>query len=184
MTDEERVPGVEKAPETTESALAPAGAEAPAADQETRAIAQSAPREVVRPGGSTRIEAFGVEFADHDGFQRGVLRALAGGAAGGLAAHLMASLVGAPDFFPFFVFTSTIGALAAFGSRVGGWLGALRAGALGLLGGVLHTVCADQWPWLGALLLGTAAAPVLARGEPVGKLAVTGAMAGLFAYGG
>lgn len=126
----------------------------------------------------------GLAFRDHESFQRVTGRAVAGGAAGGLVAHGLAGLAGASDFFPLLVMMTTAGALGLVGARLGGWLRGAQGAALGLIGALLHFACTPQWPWLGALLLGAAAAPILAKGEAAEKMAVTGAVTGLLAFAG
>ncbi|MCC7382857.1 MAG: hypothetical protein IT384_13555 [Deltaproteobacteria bacterium] len=123
-------------------------------------------------------------FADHGGFQRTVAQAVLGGAGGGLLAHLLSQVAASSDAMPLFVTLTATGALAAIGAKLGGWMSAVRGGAFGLLGGVLHNLSYPDWPLLAALLLGGAAAPVLAKGEPAAKAALTAAVTGALAFFG
>lgn len=126
-----------------------------------------------------------IGFTDHSGFQANVGRAVMGASAGALMADLAARLVsggyGTPSAA--LVIGLSTGALAAVaGGRGRGWLAAALGGGLGLVGGILHTLSTPAFPWFGALLLGAAAAPVLARGESPTRMAVTGAVTGCLAY--
>jgi hypothetical protein len=126
-------------------------------------------------------------FSDHTTFQMNVGRSVLGASAGALIADMAARMVAGTGTAPFsaVVIGLATGALAAVASRGGrGWLSAAMGGALGLAGGILHTLSTPAFPWFGALLLGFAAAPVLARGESPTKMAVTGAMTGCLAYFG
>ncbi|MFO0728662.1 MAG: hypothetical protein U1E65_33100 [Myxococcota bacterium] len=126
----------------------------------------------------------GLEFADQAGFQGTALYAVLGGASGALVAHLIERVFGGGGSIGFFIALATSGALAATGARVGGWVRAGIGAAFGIAGAVLNSLSTPEWPLLGALLLGAAAAPVLARGEPPARMAATGAFTGLFAFAG
>ncbi|HEY3448635.1 MAG TPA: hypothetical protein VGK67_19920 [Myxococcales bacterium] len=81
-----------------------------------------------------------VTFADHEGFQKTVLRASAGGAAAGLAMYGLASLpypLAIPDEFTLLPFVCAASAAAACGKT---WKGRLAYGLLGGFAGLL--------PWL------------------------------------
>jgi hypothetical protein len=95
---------------------------------------------------------------------------------------LSSQLVGSDPSLAMLTTAVTAGALAMIAGRGKSWLRAAAGGALGLLGGVLHTLCTPAWPWFGALLIGATAAPVLARGESAGKMAFTGVATGMFTF--
>lgn len=128
------------------------------------------------------------ELQDAPAFHSTVLRAVGGAAAAGLALDLVSRAAGYlhPSMVGL-VTASLVGALALVGSDrgrgLGRTLGAALGGGLGLLGAFLVLLTAE-WPWIGALLAGAAAAPVLARGESAKKMAATGAFAGAMTLAG
>lgn len=126
-----------------------------------------------------------IGFQDHSGFQADVGRAVMGASAGALVADMAARIFAGGYGVPFsaLVIGLSTGALATVAGRRGGsWFSAAMGGALGLVGGILHTLSTPAFPWFGALLLGAAAAPVLARGEGPAKMAATGALTGCLAF--
>lgn len=134
------------------------------------------------PGGGALAS---IGFTDHRGFQENVGRAVMGASGGALVADLAARLVSGGYGTPgaALVIGLSTGALAAIGGKKGGsWFSAAVGGGLGLLGGILHTLSTPAFPWFGALLLGAAAAPVLAKGESPARMALTGAVTGCLAY--
>lgn len=122
-------------------------------------------------------------FADEGGFAADVGRSVLGAGAGALLAYVFSGNITSREDFVWVVALAVTGALAAIGARSGGLLRAIHSAAFGLIGGWLYSRSLD-WPVLGALMLGAAAAPVLARGEPTEKIALTGALTGLLALGG
>lgn len=141
----------------------------------------------VAPAPASKVDAHGFPvgpftFTDEGGFASDVGRGVLGAGAGALLASLLGD-VQSPGAFAWVVALAATGALAAIGARTGGLLRAIHSAAFGLIGGWLYARTMD-WPVLAALLVGVAAAPVLARGEPTEKVAVTGAITGLLALGG
>ncbi|MBI4818069.1 MAG: hypothetical protein HY791_17535 [Deltaproteobacteria bacterium] len=142
----------------------------------------------VEPGGSlTRIEV-----RDAPVFHNTVARAVGGAAGGALLVDLLSQAAGYlhPPMWGL-ILATLAGSLTLVGSTkdpskassLASAVGAAAGGALGLVGAVLYQLTA-QWPWLGALLAGVAAAPILARGESPSKMATTGVFTGAMAYAG
>lgn len=155
--------------------------EAPPKDKPKTALsAKPSPAPAKLPAKGT----MGFEFSDQPGFQANALYAVLGGASGALVAHLLERLMGTHGSVGLFLALATAGALSAVSARMGGWLRAGIGAALGVAGALLHQLSLPEWPLLGALLLGAAAAPVLARGEPPERMAATGALTGAFAFAG
>ena len=121
----------------------------------------------------------GYAFADENAFLGDVGRAILGAAGGALVAHTINSGSLAGDNIALFLTMAVSGALAAVGSRTGGLMRGIISAVFGLLGGFLYAQSTPQWPFLGAILMGLAAAPVLARGESGTKMAATGLLTGL-----
>jgi hypothetical protein len=134
----------------------------------------------IAPPSQGALTEVGLSFADPEGFNKTVGRGILGAGAGALAVGLLH--IGADASLPLMTAAVTAGALAMIAGQGKSWLRAAAGGALGLLGGVLHYVCTPAWPGFGALLIGLAAAPVLARGEPPGKMAITGMVTGMFTF--
>jgi hypothetical protein len=87
--------------------------------------------------------------------------------------------------------TIAAGALATSAARLKDWreagpgknlARAIAGGALGFLGGMLNWASSGSYPFFGALLLGMTAAPVLAKGESAGRMAVTGVATGMLTF--
>ncbi|MCK6549132.1 hypothetical protein L6R52_25035 [Myxococcota bacterium] len=124
-----------------------------------------------------------VDFLDHATFHSTVGRAVAGGGLAALAADLGASAIGFADSPEVFTVAVTAGALAAVATTGRRWFRTLAGGVIGAVGGAAYLLAA-RYPLFGAILLGGAAAPVLAAGEPAKRMAVTGAVAGAFGLAG
>lgn len=122
-------------------------------------------------------------FADEGGFAADVGRAVLGASGGALLAYMLSGQATTKTGFAWLVALALTGALAAIGARTGGLWRALHSAAFGVIGGWLFAR-ALEWPILGAVLVGAAAAPVLARGETTEKIALTGAVTSLFVLGG
>lgn len=125
--------------------------------------------------------------SDHGSFHGAVSRASLGAALGGLGAYLLGTLVAASPWLTSALFTTglmsgALAAVAAQGKRRG--LRALLGGALGLVGSALHIATVATWAPFGALILGAACAPVLARGDTKKRMALTALLASGFAYTG
>lgn len=120
-------------------------------------------------------------FGQEEQFAGNVGRSVLGASVGGLVAFALAA--GGTPPLALAVSLGMVGALAAVGAKSGGLWRAVQSAALGLVGGWLYSRSLE-WPLLGALFLGAAAAPVLARGETTEKLALTGAVTGLLALAG
>lgn len=124
-----------------------------------------------------------LDFLDHATFHSTVARAVAGGGVAALAADLGATALGFADSPEAFTVAVTAGAFAAIATTGRRWFRTLAGGVIGLAGGTAYLLAA-RYPLFGALLLGGAAAPVLAAGEPPKRMAVTGAVAGAFGLAG
>lgn len=140
-----------------------------------------APRSAIRDARGFPIGPY--TFADEAGFAADVGRAVLGASGGALLAHMMSGQATTRAGFAWLVALALTGALAAIGARTGGLWRALHSAAFGVIGGWLFARSLE-WPILGALLVGAAAAPVLARGESTEKVALTGALTSLFVLGG
>lgn len=125
-----------------------------------------------------------LEISDHGSLHGTVLRAMAGAAGGAFFAYFADWLLsfGLIDSWVFPVAVAT-GALAAVASRGKNLLKALIGGAFGALGGGLF-VLTGQWALFGPLLLGAAAAPVLAEGDSSKRKAVTALLTAGMAFAG
>ena len=133
---------------------------------------------VVRPARAKSL-ARRARAADHSGFQHMVARASAGAGAGALLADVLARIVDVGLWqSPLLTVGVMAGALAAVSAGKKKWWRVLAGGALGLVGASLFTLASPWWPPFAALLMGIAAAPVLAEGQPFRRKAVTAALAG------
>jgi hypothetical protein len=114
-----------------------------------------------------------LEFSDHGSFHGTVLRAMAGSGAGVFLAFLVDWLLGF-GLIDSWVLPVVIaaGALGAIGARGKNWLKGLMSAGFGALGGGLFALLAST-PLLAAVVLGIAAAPVLADGDSNKRKAVT-----------
>lgn len=126
-----------------------------------------------------------LEFSDHGSLHGTVLRAMAGAAGGAFLAYFADWLLsfGLIDswVFPVAVATGALGAVAARGKNL---LKALIGGAFGALGGGLFALTAGKWALFGPILLGAAAAPVLAEGDSNKRKAVTALLTAGMAFAG
>jgi hypothetical protein len=125
----------------------------------------------------------GHTFVEHREFEASVGRAVVGGGLGAVVASQIAAVASLADPITLLVQLSVAGALALVGARSGG-VGAGRGAIFGLLGGLLYASNAAEWPLFGALLLGAAAAPVLAPDASLPKKGVTAVFAGLLMFAG
>jgi hypothetical protein len=153
-----------------------------ATDREDNALVPRTPGALASHGpGSTALAELGYGFNSPRAFHETVARAAIGAAGGSLMvglAYMSSGEVSLP------VLTTAIasGALAAIAGKGKNWLRAAAGGALGILGGALHALCTPAWPVFGALLLGLSAAPVLAKGESPGRMALTGVVTGMLSF--
>lgn len=122
--------------------------------------------------------------SDHDSFHRTVARAAVGGAGGALIADLIARALSlSVGFSPLFLIAAFTGAIALVGASRKKTRDLVTASGLGVLGGSLFTLAA-AWPPFAALLLGGAAAPVLAKKTSIKRKAVTAVVTGVLATAG
>lgn len=154
--------------------------------QRARAVARvrpaAGPRALARVGpAATRALAPHAAPEDHAQFQRMVARAAAGAAGGALLADALAWVVGTGLWqSPILTVGVMAGALAAVSARgPKKWWRAALGGLAGVVGAGLFTLTSGLWPPFAALLLGAAAAPVLAEGQPLSRKAVTAGLAGV-----
>lgn len=166
---------MQSAPPSGSAALVPAQPKRPG--PEARVTARPSPRD------ARGFPIGPYTFADEGGFAADVGRAVLGASGGALLAHLLSGQATTKAGFAWLVALALTGALAAIGARTGGLWRALHSAAFGVIGGWLFAR-ALEWPILGAVLVGAAAAPVLARGETTEKVALTGAITSLFVLGG
>jgi hypothetical protein len=162
-----------------EAGPAPGTAALARAPKRTAPEVRPAPRPAPRDARGFPIGPY--TFADEGGFAADVGRAVLGASGGALLASMLSGQ--AKTGFVWLVALALTGALAAIGARTGGLWRALHSAAFGVIGGWLFAR-ALEWPILSAVLVGAAAAPVLARGETTEKVALTGAVTSLFVLGG
>lgn len=127
----------------------------------------------------------GVEYSDHGSFHGAVLRAMAGAAGGTFFAYLLdwAFSFGLVDSWLFPV-VMMAGALAGIAARGRNLAKTAIGGAFGALGGALFALTAGKWALFGPVLLGAAAAPVLADGDSKARKVATALLTAAFSYAG
>lgn len=120
------------------------------------------------------------EPEDHAQFQRSVGLAALGAAGGTLLAYGAAWAASVALWeSPLLPMGVMAGALAAVSARPKKWWRAALGGLAGVVGAALYTATEGVWPPFAAALLGLAAAPVLAEGQPLGRKALTAGLAGV-----
>lgn len=139
-----------------------------------------APRYPPGPALRRSVPAKPRHVGDHAGFQRTVGRAALGAGVGAVVADLVTTFTDTglweSPLLTLFVVMGALTAIAQQSKHRVKWL--LGAGA-GVVGALAFTFASPLWPPFAALLLGLAAAPILADGQPLRRMAVTGGLAGL-----
>lgn len=136
-----------------------------------------------RDGSSRALAAPNLDFSDHATFHETVGRAVGGGAVGAILAELAQALTDGGFGPALFAIAVTTGALAMVAGRGKRWLKALIGGSLGAVGSAAF-LASEHYVLFAPLLLGAAAAPVLASGESWKRMSVTALTAGTFGFAG
>lgn len=144
-----------------------------------RAVARPGRAPLARPLRSKALTRAGPP-GDHTALHSTVARAMMGAGAGAVVADALAWALGTGLWDSPLLSVGVLGgALAAVAARGKKWWRAALGGLAGSVGAVLFTLTAPLWPPFAALLMGLAAAPVLAEGQSKGRKAVTAALAGV-----
>jgi hypothetical protein len=122
-------------------------------------------------------------FSKPEEFEQTVLRTVLGGAIAGLISSIITVLFGTLLFENFVALVFLTSAIAtALHTR--SWRKSLLAGGFGLGAALVYDLYDDQWPWFAAALSGMVLAPVLASGENLKKMALTGVITGVAIFAG
>lgn len=134
---------------------------------------------------SRALKTRGSPVADHLAFHSTVARAVAGAGIGAVLADGLAWLVGTGLWqSPLLAAGVMGGALAAVAAKRKQWWRALAGGGAGIVGAGLFSLAAPLWPPFAAILMGAAAAPVLAEGQSTKRKLMTAATAAVASAAG